>query len=167
MKIYVNGAELLDHFDEADDPIIVERDRQKSRENLKRWLARYAELQECEIRLVWDDIPVDEVLPRGERFGNVEVVNLPYGEEARSEIAGPANRTAVDERTFVVTDDPRLMDSLANGRATVFSPGHFVHRVRRSMGKSDEQLAREPDEKFTGLSEGEVEFWMEFFQEEE
>ncbi len=166
MRVYVNGEDLLAYFDEMQDPIVVEKDRQKTRENLKRWLARYGEHRDCDVVLVWADIPPQRVLPRTERFGRVRVANLPYGEDAVSEIAGPANRTAVHERTFVVTEDARLKGSLASGRATVFSPSHFVRRARKSMGKGDEELAREPDEKFTGLSEGEVEFWLEFFKEE-
>ncbi len=96
----------------------------------------------------------------------MEVIHLPSGEDAYPEIAGSANRSAMRERTFVVTEDPRLMNALQRGRAGVWSPARFVVRARRTMGKDDEQLAREPDRKFTGLSEDEVDFWVQFFEEE-
>ncbi|MGD2175893.1 MAG: NYN domain-containing protein [Candidatus Brocadiaceae bacterium] len=165
MKVYVDGNDLCAYFVESDDAMVVDDDRLKTRDNLRRWLARYAQLHECDVVLVWDEAPADQVLPPTERFGRVKVVNLPFGEEARAEIAGPANRTAVEERTFVVTEDPRLIDALRRGRATVQGPARFVARARKKMGKADEELAREPDEKFTGLSEDDVDFWLDFFSE--
>ncbi len=164
MKLYVDGNDLLDYFVARGDSAVVGAEGSGSRRKLRRWLARYAELQDCDVVLVWDETPADTVLPPTERFGKVRVVNLPWGEDARSEIAGPANRNANEERTFVVTDDPRLMEALRRGKATVHTPEHFVSRARRVMGKGDERLAEEPDEKFTGLSEDEVDFWLDFFE---
>ncbi|MCD6416709.1 MAG: NYN domain-containing protein [Planctomycetes bacterium] len=167
MKVYVDGKDLLGYFIEQEDRLVLGPDQDQSRQNLRRWLARYAELQDCDVVLVWDELAPDEVLPLDERFGRVHVINLPYGENALQEIAGPANRTALEERTFVTTADPRLMDALERGKATTYSPAEFVSRARRIMGMGDEQMAKEPDEKFAALGEDEVEFWMNFFQKDE
>lgn len=167
MKIFVDGNALLDYFEEEQDPLLVAEKRYESRQNVRRWLARYAELRDCDVVLVWEETDPDLVLPPTERFGRVKVVNLPYGEEAVPEIAGPANRNAVEERTFVVTEDYRLANAIRRGQATLQDPDRFVRGARRRMGKSDEKMATEPDQKFTGLSEGEVNFWLDFFDEKE
>ncbi len=167
MKIFVDGNALLEHFEEQQDPILVADKPELSRQNIRRWLARYALLRDCTVVLVWETEDPDRVLPPSERFERVRVVNLPYGEEAVPEIAGPANRSAVAERTFVITDDHRLAEAVRRGRAALQEPAQFVRTARRTMGKSDEELAVEPDEKFTGLSEGEVNFWLDFFDQKE
>jgi hypothetical protein len=89
------------------------------------------------------------------------------GEDALTAIGGPANRSAAEERTFVVTGDHRLCDALARGRATALSPGQFVARARRSMGRQDEMKPDEPDEKFAGLTGEEVEFWLRYFEKKD
>jgi len=167
MKVFVDGNALLAYFEEEQDPLLVADKPYESRQNVRRWLARYAELQECDVVLVWEETDPDQVLPPTESFGRVKAVNLPYGEKAVPEIAGPANRNAVKERTFVVTDDYRLANAVRLGKATLQDPDRFVRGARRRMGKSDEELATEPDQKFTGLSEGEVNFWLDFFDEKE
>ena len=167
MKVYVHGNELLEHFTERGDDLVVAGDAHASRQNVKRWLNHYCRRQDCDAVLVWDGTPPGEVRTPGEQFGRVQVTNLPHGESAFAEISGPANRTAVEERTFVVTSDHRLIDVLRPGRAAVFSAAQFVARARRMMGKTDEELAREPDQKFTGVSEDEVEFWVDFFNQDD
>ncbi len=167
MRVYVHGNDLLDYFTEKQDPVVVDSDDWTSRQNVKRWLAHYCASQDCEGVLVWDGTPPGDVRTPSEQFGRVRVTNLPYGESAFAEISGPANRTAVQERTFVVTADHRLIEALRGGRAAVFTPAQFVARARRMVGKTDEKLAKEPDEKFTGLTSDEVEFWLGFFNEKD
>ena len=163
MIVYVDGADLLTHLAKQDDPLVVEGELDRTHDNLARWLGRYCEMSGCRAVLVFDDAPAADVRTPTEHRADVRVVNLPHGVEALSEIGGPANRSAVEERTFVVTDDHRLRDALARGRATVLSPAQFVARARRSMGHRDEMKPDEPDEKFTGLRDDEVEFWMGYF----
>jgi len=167
MKIYVDGNDLLEYFDEEDAPLSMGRDDEDSRGNLARWLARYCEASDCDALLVFDETGADEVLPPTEHVGRVTVINLPYGVEARTEIAGPANRNAVDERTFVVTSDYRLAQAMERGKARTMEPDQFVRRVRRLMHKDDEGVANEPDEKFSGLTDEEVGFWLEYFNDED
>lgn len=167
MVIYVDGTDLLEHLAGRSDPIVVDGDHYKSRDNLARWMARYCEARDCDAVLVFDGQQSGEALPPTERAGRVTVVNAPYGVEARSEIAGPANRRAVEERTFVVTADRRLAQALERGRAGVLQPAEFIGRARKMMRKGDEALSREADEKFTGLTDQEVDFWLEYFGEDE
>ena len=61
--------------------------------------------------------------------------------------------------------DPRLRDALAGGRATVMTPAQFVARVRRTIGRGADARPDEPDEKFGGLAEEEVNFWLEYFKD--
>ena len=165
MIIYVDGTALLRHLAETADPLAEASDLHERRGNLTRWLARYCELQDCRAVLVFDGSPPGEVLPPTERHGGVKVVNVAPGVEARTEIAGPANRSAQDERTLVVTADHRLVCSLEGGQARALGPGEFVARVRRSLRPAQEALADEPDEKFGSITDQEVDFWMRFFGE--
>ena len=167
MKLYVDGNDLLDGFRGHESEVLVAGDRMKSRLNAARWLARFAEQQDCDVVLVWDENRAGTVLPPTERHGRVRVVNLPEGAEAMHEIAGPANREAETDRVHVVTDDPRLMEALAHGGARAFDPQRFLERARTILRGGDEAEGfDEPDEKFSGLSDEEVEFWKEFFRED-
>ncbi len=165
MKVYVDGRGLLEAFRGRGADVIVEGDRTKSRLNLVRWLARYAESHDCEVELVFEAELGGGVLPPVEHHGRVRVVNLDPGEEALHEIAGPANRAARKERVFVVTADPRLISALERGRARAFEPERFLSRARTLMrGEEDDEEFEEPDEKFSGLSDEEVGFWLKFFR---
>ena len=167
MIVYVDGAGLLEFLAEQDDPLITEDDPDRTHENLALWLSRYCEIADCRAELVFDNLPATDVRTPTERHGRVRVVNLPYGEEALREIAGPANRSAAEERTLVVTDDHRLREAVARSGATPLSPGQFVARARLSMGRHDEMKPDEPDEKFAGLTGEEVEFWVRYFEDKD
>lgn len=168
MKLFVDGPALLEYFvAEEEDSIVASSDPDLSRANLRRWLGRYCEARDATCVLVWDDCEPNQVRPPTQQFGRVKVVNLPYGDDAYMEISGSANRAAQKEHAEAVTDDPRIMDALSRGKATPRMPDEFVRRARRSMRPQDEELADEPDEKFGGLSEDEVEFWVQYFDEEE
>jgi predicted RNA-binding protein with PIN domain len=166
MIIFIDGPDLVERFRELEDPLVVEGERDRTRQNLTNWVARYCESNDSRAVLVFDDNEPGEKLSPSEHHGQVKVVNLPYGEAAVNEIAGPANRTAVGERVFVVTADWQLLQAVERGKATGLDPGAFVHRVRTAMRKEDEAVPDEPDEKFSGLSKQEVDFWLEFFNDE-
>jgi predicted RNA-binding protein with PIN domain len=166
MIIYIDGPDLVDCFRELEDPLIVEGERNRTRENLTNWVARYCELRECRALLVFDDNDPGEKLSPFEHHGPVKVVNLPYGEEAIDEIAGPANRAAVEERTLVVTADWHILQAVERGKAAGLGPATFVQRVRSAIRKQDEAVPDEPDEKFSGLSDQEIDFWTEYFKDE-
>jgi len=167
MKVYIDGNDLMEFFAEEEGEIVVFGDPDGSRENLARWLARYCEHADCDGVLVFDDIPPTHVLPRTQQYSRVTVVNLPYGAEAWKEIAGPANRDAVEDRTWVVTSDRRLTEAMQHGRARLADPEHFVARVRRSIRREGDVLGDEPDAKFSGLTDDEVGFWLQYFGEED
>lgn len=168
MILYVDGPDLLDHFTELEDgSVFAQSAPEKSRLNLRRWIARYCEARGCRAVVVFDDCEPGDVRPPTERVGQVKVVNLPYGKDAWMMIAGEANRSALKEHTIVVTSDYRLIRPLERGDVRVLTPQQFVHRVRRCMGREDRDLTEEPDEKFTGLSKEEVNLWMEFFDREQ
>jgi len=166
MILFIDGPDLLDAFRDMDDPLVVEGERDRTRQNLTNWVARYCELRECRAVLVFDDNEAGERLSPVEHHGAVKVVNLPYGEDAINEIGGPANRAAVDDRTFVVTADWRLLQAVEHGKAAGVDPAAFIRRVRNAIRKEDEAVPDEPDEKFSGLSDQEVEFWLDYFDEE-
>ncbi len=166
MKLYVDGNDLLDYFTEQQDALFNLEDEATRRENLARWLARYCELSEAQGVLIFDDNAADAVLEPVQHVGDVTVKNLPYGADIVLETAGPANRDAIDDRVFVVTADHHLARAAERGRARVQAPEQFVARARRMMHKEEESSAREPDEKFTGLTDGEVEFWVDYFRDE-
>jgi predicted RNA-binding protein with PIN domain len=163
MLIYVDGTDLLEHLTGRKDRLVDPRNRDRSRENLARWLGRYCKHQGFRAALVFDGAAPGEVLSPVEHRYGLRVVNAPAGRDARTEVAGAANRSAEQEPTLVVTDDRRLMDDLARGKAKVVTCGRFVARVRKSIRAGDETLPDEPDEKFTGLTEDEVDFWLREF----
>jgi predicted RNA-binding protein with PIN domain len=166
MKVYVDGNDMVAAFRAAAPEVIAEGDLPKTRLNVARWLARFAERQDCDMDLIFDETAVGEVLPPTEHHGRVRVVNLEPGKQAMHEIAGPANRAAGADRVQVVTDDPRLATALQRGGARVVAPQDFLSRARTMMRGGDKQNFDEPDEKFSGTSDTEVESWMEFFDEE-
>ena len=168
MKIYIDGTDLLDYFaEQADGSLLAGGDPEENRANLRRWIARYCESCDCDGVLFFDDCGPTEVRPLSERVGRIKVVNMAYGKDAWTEIARQANRAAMEDQTLVVTADQRLARMLERGRAKVVTPQHFVTRARHGMGRSDGELAEEPDEKFSGLSEEEVDLWLDFFKRDE
>ncbi len=165
MKLFVNGRDLLDHFrGERDDAVFVPGNAEQSRTNLRRWVARLCEARGWDGTLFFDDTGAAEIRPLSERVGRVHVVNMPYAKEAWLEMAGQANRSAMEEDTLVVTEDIRLVRALERGRAKVVGSAQFVVGAREFIGRSDEDLTEEPDEKFSGLSEEEVDVWLDYFR---
>jgi predicted RNA-binding protein with PIN domain len=162
MKVYVDGNGLLECF-RTQEGRGASGKQAIGRRQAARWLARYCEASNCDVTLVFDGNPVTEVLPPTERLSRVTIVNVPYGRTARDEIAGPANRAAMQERVLVVTADYRLTDALARGQARTMSPAEFLSGARKRMRKGEAALADEPDEKFTGLTDEEVGLWLDFF----
>ncbi len=165
MIVFVDGTAVLKCLDRMGSDIVVAGSAERSRRNLALWFSRYAQHQDCDVVVVYDDFQAGEVRAPVEHYGRVKVVNLPYGEEARAEIAGPANRSAVQERTFVVTEDFRLREALKGGAARAFEPGEFISRARTVMRGAEDTAFDEPDEKFNGLSDEEVDYWIGFFDE--
>lgn len=167
MKVFVDGDDIVEAFRQENADLIVPGDRERTRENVARWLARYAEHQDCNVELVYGDIDPGEVLAPTEHHGRVRVRNLQPDEDTFHAIAGPANQAADQERTYVVSEDPQLFDAVRGGDARAFSATQFLERARTVMGSDEKGRYDEPDEKFSGLAEEEVDFWVEFFGENE
>jgi len=167
MKVFIDGSALLRYLDRKDDPIVVPGDNMKSRAMLARWLARYAEVKDCDVVIVFDDNPPGRMLPHFEHCGRTKVVNMGPDEKARQEIAGPANRSAQTEATQVVTDDAKLRKSLEGGRAEVLDPPRFMAKARALFGDDEHGSADEPYAKFAGLSDEEVDFWAQLLDEDD
>ena len=164
MKLFVDGNGLIDGFRRLSDPIVKPRDEMDRRLNIARWLARYAELCDCDVICVFDGNPVGRILPPTERHGRVRVVNLEPDVEALPHLAGPANRAAKDEETFVVSDDYRFKSILAHGKAKLAPVADFLAQAKTRMRGEDKQAYDEPDEKFSGLARHEVDAWVNFFK---
>jgi predicted RNA-binding protein with PIN domain len=165
MKLFVDGNDLIEAFRESRDALWVPGNPETTRANVARWLARYAERYECDVLCLFDEIPVEHVLPPTEHHGRVRVLNLDHGKEARHEIAGPANRAAQTEETLVVSADVRLATALQKGQAKFVSAADFVARTKTQIRGDDKSNYDEPDEKFSGLSDREVDGWMGFFRD--
>lgn len=167
MKVFVDGDDFAEVLEERQPQLAVIGAPQKTRENVARWLARYAEYQDCDVELVYENQPSDEVLPPVEKHGRVRMKNLTAGEECLHEIAGSANRAAENDRVYVVTEDPRLAEAVDAGNARVYSPEKFASRAERVMGEEQKERFAEPDEKYSGVSDEQVDFWVEFFDEKD
>jgi predicted RNA-binding protein with PIN domain len=168
MKIYVDGNELLAWLDEHGESIIVPNSRDKTRQNLARWLARFCRARDADAVVVFEGQKPNEKIPRRREVGRVTVLTPPYEVEARKEIAAPANRDARSgERVVVVTDDWRLAEAFEHGEVRVQSCETFVGRVRHFLGKDTKSLSTEPDAKFSGVVDDEVDYWMDFFEFDE
>jgi predicted RNA-binding protein with PIN domain len=168
MKIYVDGNTLLGYLDEQGDSIVAPNSRDKTRQNLARWLARYCRRREADAVVVFEGQGPNEKIPRRREVGRVTVLTPPYEVEAHDEIAAPANREARSgERVTVVTDDWKLARVFEKGAAKVQSCEQFVQRVRHFLGKDTKSLSTEPDAKFSGVVDEEVDYWMDFFEFEE
>jgi len=165
MRIFVDGNDLARAMADEESERLSRPAGMPGRDEVARWAARYADVRGCDVDLIFDQPPPGGVLPRTERVGRVRLAHLPEGEEALREIAGPANRAAESDRVFVVTDDPRLAGALAHGKARVVGAADFLERVRRSLRGEAEDGLDEPDEKYSGLTEDEVEYWLRLFEE--
>jgi predicted RNA-binding protein with PIN domain len=166
MRVYVDGNDLVEAFAAEEADFVVADEQAASRLHVARWLARWTEHRDCDVVLVWDNNPAGEVLPPTERHGRVLVINLQAGADAMHEIAGPANRAARHERVLVATSDRWLTNALQRGAAKVLKPRDFIALARRAMRGGQEDYLDEPDEKFSGLSQEEVEFWVRFFKDD-
>jgi len=167
MKVYVHGNALMKYLARRDPPMLTHRGGDVDREILVRWVARYAEQRDCEVILVFDRIPPSQVLPRIQHCGKATIINVAPGKTARQEIAGPANRSAQNEPTCVVTDDFKLSRSVQKGGAGVWSPAEFFQKASTLMAGEEGRALDEPDEKYGGLSEEEVDYWARLFGEEQ
>ena len=163
MRVYVDGNQLLDALAGEGSEIVGRGEREESRASLAQWLSLYAQRQGCDVTLVFDRNPVGEALAPFASCGRVRVVNLEAGGECLHEIAGPANRAAEQERVFVVTADWRLAEAVRGGAVRLLDPAGFLARARRMMGRDDDAPRGEPDGKFAGLPERDVDYWMRFF----
>jgi len=166
MKYFVAGNDVLAHMDEVDDTSCDGADRDDRRHALALWLARFCDNRNCDAVLVFDGTEAGEMPPPTTRTGRVTTLVTPYGVPARTFIASPANQGAADERTYVVSTDRRTADAVARSTVRVQTPATFLSATRRRMGRDATAPAIEPDEKFSGLADDEVGFWMDFFEEE-
>ena len=166
MRIYMDGTDMLEHLTAAGDPIAAGHDRDAGCLRLARWLGRYCEHRDCDAVLVFDGVAPGERLTPRQRVGRVTVINTPCGIEARAEIAGPANRSAGREPTLVVTGDYGIVGAMGRSDARVRGPKDFMTEARRHMGRQDDAAADEPDAKFVGLSDGDVEYWLHYFEQD-
>jgi len=166
MKLYVDGNALLAAMAASKHEAVVRGRPGRSRHNVQLWLQRYAATSDCDVIVVFHH-GIDRVVSPAERHGRVKVVNVVEEDEVRQEIAGPANRSAVDERTRVVTDDARLRSALEHGKAVALSAQEFLGKARALLRGSDDEWHGEPDSKFTGVPEEEVETWLKFFETEQ
>ena len=166
MKVYVHGNAMMKYLARRDPPMLTGRGDDVDRDILVRWLARYAERRDCDVTLVFDRIPPSQVLPRIQHHGRITIVNVAPGKGARDEIAGPANRDAQNEPTYVVTDDFKLSGSLRKGAAEVWRPHEFFEKASALMAGEEDRTLDEPDGKYSGLSDREVDYWARFFEEE-
>jgi YacP-like NYN domain-containing protein len=166
MKYFVAGNDVLAHMDEVADTSCSGADRDARRHALALWLARFCDSRDCDAVLVFDGTEAGEMPPPTTRTGRVTTLVTPYGIPARSLIAGPANQAAADERVYIVSADRRTADAVARSTVRLSAPDTFLTATRRRMGRDAEAPAVEPDEKFSGLAEDEVEFWLDFFDEE-
>ena len=167
MICYVDGNDLRDALMAAERRRLSRPVAQLSRGEIARWLSRYAERRGCDVVLVFDENPAGSALPPTEHHGRVRVVNLDPGALALHDISGPANRAAQSDRVFVVTDNPKLVEALRTGKARAVGSGGFVEDARRMWGGDEDAADEEPDEKFSGLADEEVEYWLKEFQDDE
>ena len=166
MIIYVDGDDLAAHFAKIEDPLAA-GDAADVRQNVTRWLGRYCEMRECRAVIVFAVDDPTEVRTPTERFAQVKVRNLTYGTKKQIELPGEANRLARQEPTQVVSDDWRVDEALRGGTAKALGTAQFVTQARTAMGSADDVTPDEPDEKFTGVTDGEVGFWMDFMDDDD
>ena len=166
MQVFIHGNPLLEYMADKGDIVVVDGDEDASRTNLARWLSNYAAVQDCNVTLYFEGGPGGATVSPVEHIGRTEVVTLEPGESLRQAIAGPANRAAGKERTYVVTTDPKLETALLKSDARVYEPRKFLSKARTLMRGDGENRVEEPDQKFTGVPEEEVDFWAEMFEDD-
>lgn len=163
MKVYIDGEALLEVLG-ARGVRSSRPGRNTLRQDMLRWLSRYAEIQQCDVTVVFGAGRSGEVRSPVEQHGKVRVVNLQPGAEVLHEIAGPASRAARLGRVWAVASDAGIEKALNRGRARAMQPEEFMLRAQALMRREPGDDG-EPQGKFSGVSEGDVEFWTRFFEE--
>ncbi len=167
MKVFIDGESFVRGSRELAPDLVREGAPEATRENVAKWLARYAEIQDCDVKLVFAETRSEDVLPPTEEYGRVTVRNLLQGEKVTREICKPANQAANSDRVFVVADEPTVTEPVKSTDVRVYSPTEFIRRARKIMGKEQTSRYEEPDEKYSGVAEEEVDFWMDYFSEKD
>jgi len=161
MILYVDGNDLAEALRRSEQKASSRPAGRPSRREVARWLACCA--QGWEVVLVFDESPPHPPLPPVERQGPVRMLNLEPGARAMHEIAGQANRAAESSRVLVVTDDPALSSALSRGKARVLGAEEFLERTRKGLRGDEDRHLEEPDEKYSGLADPDVRYWLKVF----
>jgi len=101
-----------------------------------------------------------------DNIDGVEVLFAGFGTDTDTVIEGKIDANTAPRSLTVVSSDRRLRKAARARRANSVKSEAFWAELQRELGKK-KRIAREPNGKKHGLSDGETEQWLEFFGIEE
>lgn len=105
-------------------------------------------------------------LPETEVRGTVTLVRPENEEAGQRFICAHANRDVADgTRTEVVTDYQRIVRPLERSQCRLIPTEKFAARLEGTLTVNKEKITREPRQKFEGLSDAEVGYWLRMFSD--
>lgn len=128
--------------------------------HLCRIISRYLQLAGEKGEIVFDGTgPPDK--REFDNISHLEVFFAGLGADADTVIEDKIKINTAPKRLAVVSSDRRLRSAARTRRATAVKTDVFWNDVQKRL--SQRKKAKEPSEKRLGLTEGEIQKWLEFF----
>lgn len=156
---------LYAFVEELQDRVKVKKSSGTDRvEWLIRALDAYCGYTQSTMVLVMEPLQGRRTLPETEARGNVTLVRRQTRQDGLLFVSSSANREDREGlRVEVVTGYRQLQNALATGGCRICDPDHFSDRLEQALKVHKEKITNEPRQKFEGLSDAEVDYWVKVF----
>ena len=162
MRVIIDGYNLAHASDWLD---LKGRPEPKGmRAMLVRLLADYAERSDDRMTVVFDGLPADsrQIAELGNRAG-IEVIFSGAEVDADTQIAKMLEYSTGARDALVVSSDREVRAAASRFHARSCPADEFMNHIRQTLAEPAPAPESEPDVKYTGLSEGDVNVWMRIF----
>ncbi len=162
MRVIIDGYNLAHATDWLD---LKGRPAPKGmRVMLMRLLVDYAERSDDRITVVFDGLPADgrQVAELGARAG-IEVVFSGTESDADTQIAKMLEFSTGARDALVVSSDREVRAAAARFHAKSCSSDEFMNHVRQALAEPAPKAEAEPDIKYTGVPDSDINVWMRIF----
>ncbi len=131
---------------------------------LVRLLAEYAERSDDRITVVFDGLPADRdaIVAVGAQAG-IDVVFSGTETDADTWIEKMLAVSTGARETLVVSSDRQVQAAASRRHAKSCPADEYFRHIQHTLAEPETSRRAEPDAKFSGLSEGDVNVWMHIF----
>ena len=161
MAVIIDGYNFL-FADRRDMLHLAEGELEKMRTDFLGRLARLGAIENTDITVVFDGAEAAETFARESDYHGVTVIFSDKNDSADAVIVKRLNQSFSGRDTVVVTNDNELRRNVKRAGAHPSSVEEFKRHMK-SLFRAQRQAHREPMEKFEGVPESQVDFWMQQF----